>query len=113
MDASYKVLFKQVTGIISPVLHGLISAAGSANAVLRDWKKATNATSAGGIRGIARVCMAIEIWRVVGISLPLGLKFAGLISGRELSRVIIYYFLVLLLQAQGSFTHMSSPCLAS
>jgi len=33
---SYNVLFKQVTGIRSPVLHGLMSDAGSANTVLKD-----------------------------------------------------------------------------
>lgn len=54
------VLFKQVTGIRSPVLHGLISAVGSAKAVLRERKKATNATSAGGNRGMVQVYVNVK-----------------------------------------------------
>jgi len=67
-NQSYNVLFKQVTGIKSPVLHGLTSAAGSANAVLRDWKKATNATTAGGVRIMAIVFMNAEIWQMILLS---------------------------------------------
>lgn len=66
---TYNVLFRQVTGIKSPVLHGLISAVGSANAVLRDWKKATNAISAGGIRGMMGICVDDKVINDVMLSL--------------------------------------------
>lgn len=107
-DQSYNVLFKQVTGIRSPVLHGLISVAGSANAVLKDWKKATNATSAGDIRGMTGVCMCVEIWRVITTALFLKMK---LLKDCRVATTISH-FLVLYKQAQGPSTHLS-PCVAS
>lgn len=74
-ESTYKVLFRQVTGIRSPVLHGLISAAGSANAVLRDWKKATNAISAGGIRGMLGGCVDVNVWREIILSFTHGVRW--------------------------------------